>query len=46
MSLYSAIKSVSIVNPSLAAIKITVNATAAEFICKNIFRTPEQVKKK
>ena len=33
------------VNPSHAAIKISINATAAEFICKNIFPTPVQVKK-
>ena len=32
-------------NPSHAAIKISINATAAEFICKNIFPTPVQVKK-
>ena len=32
-------------NPSHAAIKILTNATAAEFICKNIFPTPVQVKK-
>ena len=32
-------------NPSYAAIKISINATAAEFICKNIFPTPVQVKK-
>ena len=31
-------------NPSHAAIKISTNATAAEFICKNIFPTPVQVK--
>ena len=34
------------VNPSHAAIKISINATAAEFICKNIFPTPVQIKKK
>ena len=34
------------INPSHAAIKISINATAAEFICKNIFPTPAQVKKK
>ena len=34
-----------IINPSHAAIKISTNATAAEFICKNIFPTPVQVKK-
>ena len=33
------------INPSHAAIKISINATAAEFICKNIFPTPMQVKK-
>ena len=33
------------VNPSHAANKISINATAAEFICKNIFPTPVQVKK-
>ena len=33
------------VNPSHAAIKISINATAAEFICKNIFPTHVQVKK-
>ena len=33
------------VNPSHAAIKISINATAAEFICKNIFPTPVQIKK-
>ena len=33
------------INPSHAAIKISINATAAEFICKNIFLTPVQVKK-
>ena len=32
-------------NPSHAAIKISINANAAEFICKNIFPTPMQVKK-
>ena len=32
-------------NPSHAAIKILINATAAEFICKNIFPTPVQIKK-
>ena len=32
-------------NPSHAAIKISINATAAVFICKNIFPTPVQVKK-
>ena len=32
-------------NPSHAAIKISINATAAEFICKNIFPTPVQIKK-
>ena len=32
-------------NPSHAAIKISIKATAAEFICKNIFLTPVQVKK-
>ena len=32
-------------NPSHAAIKILINATAAEFICKNIFPIPGQVKK-
>ena len=32
-------------NPSQAAIKISIYATAAEFICKNIFPTPMQVKK-
>ena len=32
-------------SPSHAAIKISINATAAEFICKNIFPTPMQVKK-
>ena len=31
-------------NPSHTAIKILINATAAEFICKNIFPTPVQVK--
>ena len=35
----------SCVNPSQAAIKISINATAAEFICKNIFPTPVQIKK-
>ena len=35
-----------IVGPSHAAIKISINATAAEFICKNIFPTPVQIKKK
>ena len=34
-----------IINPSHAAIKILINATAAGFICKNIFSTPVQVKK-
>ena len=33
------------VKPSHTAIKISINATAAEFICKNIFPTPVQVKK-
>ena len=32
------------ISPSHAAIKILINATAAEFICKNIFPTPVQVK--
>ena len=32
-------------NPSHAAIKILINATAAEFIGKNIFPTSVQVKK-
>ena len=32
-------------NPSHAAIKISINATAAGIICKNIFPTPVQVKK-
>ena len=32
--------------PSHPAIKISINATAAEFICKNIFPTPVQIKKK
>ena len=32
-------------SPSHAAIKISINATAAEFICKNIFPTPVQIKK-
>ena len=32
-------------NPSHAAIKISINVTTAEIICKNIFRTPVQVKK-
>ena len=31
--------------PSHAAIKISINATAAEFICKNIFPIPVQIKK-
>ena len=35
----------SFVNPSHTAIKISINTTAAEFICKNIFPTPVQVKK-
>ena len=35
----------STINPSHAAIKISINATAAEFICKNIFPTPMHVKK-
>ena len=34
-----------IINPSHAAIKISINATAAEFICKNIFPIPVQIKK-
>ena len=34
-----------VINPSHAAIKISINATAAEFICKNIFPTPVQIKK-
>ena len=33
------------INPSHAAIKISINATAAGFICKNIFPTPVQLKK-
>ena len=37
--------SLKIFNPSHAAIKISINATAAEFICKNIFPTPVQIKK-
>ena len=32
-------------NPSHAAIKISINATAAEFIRKNIFPIPVQIKK-
>ena len=36
---------VMLTNPSHAAIKISINATAAEFICKNIFPTPVQIKK-
>ena len=32
-------------NPSHTAIKISINATAAECICKNIFPTPVQIKK-
>ena len=32
-------------NPSHAAIKISINATAAVFICKNIFPIPVQIKK-
>ena len=32
-------------NPSHAAIKILINATAAEFIFKNIFPIPVQIKK-
>ena len=32
-------------NPSHTAIKILINATAAEFICKNIFLTLVQIKK-
>ena len=32
-------------SPSHAAIKISINATAAEFICKNIFPIPVQIKK-
>ena len=32
-------------SPSHAAIKVSINATAAEFICKNIFPIPVQVKK-
>ena len=32
-------------NPSHAAVKISINATAAEFICKTIFPTPVQIKK-
>ena len=35
---------IKIINPSHAAIKISINATAAGFICKNIFPTPVQVK--
>ena len=34
-----------VINPSHAAIKISINATAAEFICKNIFPIPVQIKK-
>ena len=34
-----------IVNPSHASIRITVNATAAVFICKIKIPTPVQVKK-
>ena len=33
------------VNPSHAAIKISINATAAEFIRKNIFPIPVHIKK-
>ena len=32
-------------SPSHAAIKISINATAAEFICKNIFPILVQIKK-
>ena len=39
------LKFVILFNPSHAAIKISINATAAEFICKNIFPTPVQIKK-
>ena len=40
------LSAVKTINPSHAAIKISINATAAaEFICKNIFPTPVQVKK-
>ena len=39
------ISGLALFNPSHAAIKISINATAAEFICKNIFPTPVQVKK-
>ena len=38
-------KQIYFLNPSHAAIKISINATAAGFICKNIFPTPVQVKK-
>ena len=37
--------SIVVINPSHAAIKISINATAAEFICKNIFPIPVQIKK-
>ena len=33
------------ISSSDAAIKISINATAAGFICKSIFPTPVQVKK-
>ena len=35
-----------VINPSHAANKVSITATAAGFICKNIFPTPVQVKKK
>ena len=37
--------SICALNPSHAAIKISIKATAAGFICKNIFPTPVQVNK-
>ena len=45
VSCASAKFSINSIKSSHAAIKISINATAAEFICKNIFPTPVQVKK-
>ena len=43
--MYLSLTHVKDINPSHAAIKISINATAAEFICKNIFPIPVQIKK-
>ena len=44
-SVWQSVLVFTILSPSHAAIKISINATAAEFICKNIFPIPVQIKK-